>query len=58
MEKKFLGGYTPEWYAAIEKPRDLIYQYNNLHPSELERKYERTAGAMSRRNIDRTAVSL
>ena len=40
MEKKFLGGYTPEWYAAIEKPRDLIYQYNNLHPSELERRYE------------------
>ena len=40
MEKKFLGGYSPDWYAAIEKSRDLVYQYNNLHPSQLERRYE------------------
>lgn len=40
MENKFLGGYTPEWYAGIEKSRDLIYQYNNLHPSELKKRYE------------------
>lgn len=40
MEKKFLGGYTPDWYAAIEKSRDLVYQYNNSHPSELEKRYE------------------
>ena len=40
MDKKFLGGYSPEWYASIEKSRDLIYQYNNSHPSELEKRYE------------------
>ena len=40
MDKKFLGGYTPGWYASIEKSRDLIYQYNNSHPSELEKRYE------------------
>jgi len=40
MDKKFLGGYSPDWYAAIEKSRDLVYQYNNSHPSELEKRYE------------------
>lgn len=40
MSEKFLGGYTRDWYASIEKSRDLVYQYNNSHPSQLEKRYE------------------
>ena len=40
MNDRFLGGYSPEWYDSIIKSRDLIYQYNNSHPSELRKRYE------------------
>lgn len=40
MDKKFYGGYTEDWYNDVIKGRDLIYQYNNTHPSELRKRYE------------------
>lgn len=40
MSERFLGGYTPEWYDSIIKSRDLIYKYNNSHPSDIKRRYE------------------
>ena len=40
MSERFLGGYSAEWYDSVIKSRDLIYQYNNSHPSELLKRYE------------------
>ncbi|MBR5521341.1 MAG: sugar O-acetyltransferase [Oscillospiraceae bacterium] len=40
MENRFLGGYTRGWFDSIVKSRDLIYQYNNSHPTELRKRYE------------------
>lgn len=40
MEKRFLGGYTPDWYNGIIKNRQLIYEYNNTQVTEIRRRYE------------------
>ena len=40
MEKKFYGGYTEEWYESVKVSRDLIWQYNNTHPSQLQERYD------------------
>ncbi len=40
MEDRFLGGYTADWYDYAIKSRELIYEYNNTHPSELRKRYE------------------
>lgn len=40
MSERFLGGYSPRWYDSIQKPRELIYRYNNTRANEVLQRYE------------------